>query len=99
MAELPVTYAEAVAIATEIGASLGGRQQQAITVLLRYAARGQRPSSMRLEAVRDASLGAQHFANAKNELDAGMRVIGVTAHKIREAEMAEEDLAHDDEKK
>lgn len=96
--ELPVTYEEAVALAIEIGRSLGGRQQQALTVLLRYAARGVRPSSMRLEAVRDASLGAQHFANAKNELDAGMRAIGATVHKMREAELAEESL-DDPEKK
>lgn len=109
MAELPVTYEEAVVVATEIGASLGGRQQQALIVLMRYAERGHRPSAHRLQAVRDASFGAQHFANvrkeldaishAKSELDAGMRAIGSAAHEIREAELAEEDLANDKGKK
>lgn len=99
MADLPVTYEEAVAVAKEIGLSLGGRQQRAIEVLLRYAAKGRKPSSIRLEAVRDASLGAQHFAAARHELDAGLKAVGEAAHKIREAELAEEGLAGDDEKK
>lgn len=109
MTELPLTYEEAVALAKEIGESLGGRQQRAIEVLLRYAARGQRPSSHRLQAVRDASLGVQHFANArreldaivtaKTEIDAGMQAIGAAARNIREAELAEEELADDPEKK
>ncbi len=69
--EEPVTYEEAVAIAAEIGSSLGGRQQRALEVLVRFATRGHRgsaPSVRALAAVGDAALGAQHFAKATHDL-------------------------------
>ncbi len=91
-----MTFDEAVAIAREVGESLGGRQQRALEVLVRYAARGKKPSSLRLDAVHDAAFGAQHFAAARHgleaarsELDAGLRAIGTAARVIREADDAE----------
>lgn len=71
MPELPMTYREAVALVTEIGDSLGGRQKTAIEKILTYAARGVRPESASMEAVRSASYGAQHFAAAQVELEKG----------------------------
>lgn len=53
----PVTYEEAVVLVTEIGESLGGRQQEALRVLLRYAERGRRRSS-------SAAIATHHFQNA-----------------------------------
>ncbi len=53
----PVTYEEAVVLVTEIGESLGGRQQEAIRVLMRYAERGHRRSS-------SAAIATMHFQNA-----------------------------------
>jgi hypothetical protein len=52
-----VSYEEAVAIAREIGEVLGGRQQRAIEVLIRYAERGRRrsESSTAIEAFRTAT--------------------------------------------
>lgn len=55
-----VTYEEAVALAEEIGESLGGRQQEALRVLVRYAERGRRSSAV-VQA-------AQHFRAASDAL-------------------------------
>lgn len=99
MTDRPVTYAEAVAVTTEIAESLGGRQKLVLETILRYAARGRRPSSMDMEAVRDASLGAQNFAAARHELlearrtleraegriEQGIVAIGEVARTIRKA--------------
>lgn len=71
MPDLPMTYREAVALVTEIGDSLGGRQKMAVEKILVYAARGVRPESASMEAVRTASFGAQHFAAAQVELEKG----------------------------
>jgi len=99
MADIPMTYDEAVALAKEIGESLGGKQQRAIEVLMRYAARGRRPSSIRLDAVSDALVGAQHFANARSELDAGQQAMRSSVAKIRKAEEEDNALAEVEEKK
>lgn len=80
--ERPVTYEEAVVLAYEIGQSLGGRQQRALEVLTRFAARGRRTSS----AVVDA---AQHFAAARVELDEGLRISAQVAHDLRELQEAD----------
>ncbi len=69
---IPVTYEEAVALALEIGESLGGRQQEALRVLTRFAARGRKPSVANITS-------AQHFAAARVELDAGLAVMGTVA--------------------
>lgn len=69
MPDLPMTYREAVALVTEIGESLGGRQKMAVEKILVYAARGVRPESAAMEAVRGASFGAQHFVAAQVELE------------------------------
>lgn len=56
--ERPVTYEEAVVLAREIAEALGGRQQEAILMLVRYAERGRKPSL----------LAAQHFRAASEAL-------------------------------
>lgn len=69
------TLDEALAIAREIGESLGGRQQKALIVLSRYAERGRRMSSTALRSVGHVAEGAQHFVKAQEELAAGLHAI------------------------
>jgi hypothetical protein len=59
---MEVSYEEAVVLAREIGESLGGRQQRALEVLVRYAERGRRHSgsSTAVEAFRNAAEIAKH---------------------------------------
>jgi len=71
----PVTLEEALAIAREIGDSLGGRQQKALITLSRYAERGSRLSSTALRSVGHVADGAQHFVKAQEELAAGIQAI------------------------
>lgn len=73
MADRPVTYEEAVALATEIGESLGGRQQEALRVLVRYAARGHNKSSSQ-------NLATTHFRKAA-DLARSVEVIRVDEKK------------------
>lgn len=56
----PISYEEAVILANEIAESLGGRQAEALRVLMRYAERGRRNST--------AAQAVQHFKAAASEL-------------------------------
>lgn len=87
----PPSFEEALVIAKEIGESLGGRQQQALVVLSRYAERGRKMSSTALRSVGHVAEGAQHFVKAQEELAAGMQAIQHSTRAIASV-AGEEDL-------
>jgi hypothetical protein len=93
MSDVPISLDEALALAREIGDSLGGRQQRALVVLSRYAERGRRLSSTALRSVGHVAEGAQHFVKAQEELAAGMIAIQQSTRTIASV-AGEEDPAN-----
>lgn len=103
-----MSYDRAVALALEIEAALGGEQARAIEVLRRYAERGRRSSSVKMEAVGGIVTGAQHFARATADLrqvqaqvehiaqdvSAGLAEVQRTSRVIRDSEV--DDVRDDD---
>ncbi len=85
-APIPMSYEQGVALLRETCDSLGGEHRRALEVLRRYAGRGRRPSSMRLEAVSAAASGAQHFVRAQEEIAAGLEQVRKSTHAIALAE-------------
>lgn len=94
-APYPMTYEQAVTLAREIAASLGGEQARAIEVLMRFAARAHRRSSMRISAVADVAMGAQHFVKAQEEIAAGLQEVRRASGAFAAVEL-EEQVVEDD---
>lgn len=93
-----MTLEEALAVAKEIGDSLGGRQQLALVFLSKTAERGRRISSTALRSVGHVADGAQHFVKAQEELAAGLHAIQHSTRAIANV-AGEEETARSDEAK